>query len=86
MNEPQLIDFYYKKNKPKYLEEINIRQMNKAEPICLVAKKNYTIFHNKDPKTVYFSDVEQSSAGIEGWACAGPYFVENNVIQIDLLV
>ena len=83
MNEPQIIDFYHKQNKPKYLKPINI---NQTDPICLVAKSNYTLFYNKDPETVYFSDVEQSSAGIEGWACAGPYFVENNVIQIDLSV
>ena len=83
MNEPQIIDFYHRENKPKYLEPINIDQTN---PICLVAKKNYTLFYKKDPETVYFSDVKDSSAGIEGWACAGPYFVKNNVIQIDLLV
>lgn len=86
MNEPQLIDFYHKENKPKYLEPINIHQKNKTDPICLVAKSNYTLFYKKDPETVYFSDVEQSSAGIEGWACAGPYFVKNNVIQKNLLV
>ena len=59
---PKLLILHLKQNKPKYLKPINI---NQTDPICLVIKSNYTLFYNKDPETVYFSDVEQSSAGIE---------------------
>ena len=42
MNEPQIIDFYHKQNKPKYLKPINI---NQTDP------KNFT-GHKDAPKFV----------------------------------
>jgi hypothetical protein len=44
------------------------------------------LYHNKEPETVYFSDIEKSSAGIEGWACAGPYRAVNGEVTLDLSV
>jgi len=81
-----MIHFYSKKNIPKYFELINTSHVNKSNPIYLSAKKNYILYHNKDPETVYFSDIEKSSAGIEGWACAGPYRAVNGEVTLDLSV
>jgi len=73
MSEPQMIDFYNKEKAiPKYIDPINISNINKLNPVYIAAKKNYELFYKGTPGQVYFSDIVKSSAGIEGWATAGP--------------
>ena len=73
MIEPQMIDFYNKqKSIPKYIDPVNTSNINQLNPVYITAKKNYELYYKRTPGTVYFSDIEKSSAGIEGWATAGP--------------